>query len=187
MINKEFETKTLGKCKILEYANNNALIEKMYDTPEKYIVAMGFNEKDNTWRSGIYHIDINEAFDEFTNMSLLVDDISQEEVEKYINEVSEQMQELRNNFEEKTLNDKNLLEHFKDDNPKNRFSHILVAGTILAGIELRNACAKEGDAKEKIPYTKEQVEMIDEYTARESSIQSIEDYMEKYNYDEMET
>lgn len=186
MINKEFETKALGRCKILEYANNNALIEKMYDATEKYIIAMGYNEKDNTWRSGIYHTDLCEAFDEFTDMSLLVNDISTETVEKYINEVTEQMKELRDRFEEITLKDKNLIEHFKDDNPKDRFSHIQVAGAILAGTALRNARLKDGEIKEEIPYTKEQVAMIDEYIARENSIQSIEDFMELNNVEEME-
>ena len=95
MINKEFETKALGRCKILEYANNNALIEKMYDATEKYIIAMGFNDNDNTWRSGLYHTDIGNAFDEFTDMSILVNDISEETVKKYVSEVTEQMRELR--------------------------------------------------------------------------------------------
>lgn len=186
MINREFEKIALGKCKVLEYANNNALIEKMYDTPEKYIVAMGFNEKDNTWRSGLYHTNLSEAFDEFTDMSILVNDISQELVEKYVNEITEQMKDLRNKFEEITLKDKNLIEHFKDDNPKDRFCHIQVAGAILAGIALRNARLKEGDIREEMPYTKEQIEMIDAYIARESSIQSVEDFMELNNVEEME-
>ena len=48
------------------------------------------------------------------------------------------MEKLRNAFREDTSKDEKLLKHFENDNPKNRFQSIRVAGTILGGIDLRN-------------------------------------------------
>ena len=46
------ETHSLGKLKILAFIGTNALLEKMYDTPEKYILASGFDIKEKRWNFG---------------------------------------------------------------------------------------------------------------------------------------
>lgn len=60
-----FETKALGKLKILAFIGNNALLEKMYDTPEKYIIASGFNINERSWNFGSYFTNLKDAFKEF--------------------------------------------------------------------------------------------------------------------------
>ena len=66
----EFETNSLGKLKILANIDNKALLEKMYDTPEKYIIAINFNYKDKEWDYGIYHQNFKEALEDFTERVL---------------------------------------------------------------------------------------------------------------------
>lgn len=61
-----FETKSLGKLKILAFIGNNALLEKMYDTPEKYIIASGFDINDKRWNFGSYFTTLKDAFSEFS-------------------------------------------------------------------------------------------------------------------------
>lgn len=66
----EFETKALGKLKILANIDNRALLEKMYDTPEKYIVATNFNIESKEWDFGSYFQDFQEALEEFSERVL---------------------------------------------------------------------------------------------------------------------
>lgn len=66
-----FETKALGKLKILAYIGNNALLEKMYDTPEKYILASGFDIKEKRWNFGSYFTNLKDAFKEFAERAII--------------------------------------------------------------------------------------------------------------------
>ena len=61
MYNNEIETKSLGKMRVLANIKDIALIEKLYDAPEKYIVGVGFNKETNSWSFGIYHSDLAKA------------------------------------------------------------------------------------------------------------------------------
>lgn len=61
----EFETPSLGELKLLAFVNDVGLIEKKNDEIEKYIVAYGFDMNTKTWRSGSYHINLEEAEKEF--------------------------------------------------------------------------------------------------------------------------
>ena len=106
---------------------------------------------------------------------------SRKELEKICDEIYEQMQRLRIDFEKNTINDKKLVEIFKEDNTKGRFSSIMVAGTILGGIELRNIWRDNGKLegeKEIFPYNKEQIKMIDKYNRMQETLEKIEWYAE---------
>ena len=106
---------------------------------------------------------------------------SRKELEKICDEIYEQMQRLRIDFEKNTINDKKLVEIFKEDNTKGRFSSIMVAATILAGIELRNTWRDNGKLegeKEIFPYNKEQIKMIDKYNRMQETLEKIEWYAE---------
>ena len=61
----EFETNVLGKLKILALINDIALLEKQYNTPEKYIIAYGFNAKEKRWNKGSYCTSFDDALEEF--------------------------------------------------------------------------------------------------------------------------
>ena len=92
-----------------------------------------------------------------------------------------QMKELREEFRLNTISDQHLLEHFKDDNPKDRFSSIMVAGSILGGIQLRNIWRENGKLdgeKEVFPYNEKQIEMIDKYNRLEKTMDSLIEYAE---------
>lgn len=60
-----FETKSLGKLKILAFIGGNALLEKMYNTPEKYIVASGFDMESKSWNYGSYYQELEDALKKF--------------------------------------------------------------------------------------------------------------------------
>lgn len=62
-----FETKSLGKLKILAFIGENALLEKMYNTPEKYIVASGFDMESKSWNYGSYYQELEDALKKFYN------------------------------------------------------------------------------------------------------------------------
>ena len=62
-----FETRSLGKLKILAFIGNNAFLEKMYDTPEKYIIASGFNIAEKSWNFGSYYTTLKDAFNSFSD------------------------------------------------------------------------------------------------------------------------
>lgn len=62
-----FKTRALGELKILANINEYALIEKQYDTPEKYIVAANFDIKNKNWDFGMYHTTFENAFEQFSN------------------------------------------------------------------------------------------------------------------------
>lgn len=60
-----FKTKSLGKLKILAFIGENALLEKMYNTPEKYIVASGFDMESKSWNYGSYYQELEDALKKF--------------------------------------------------------------------------------------------------------------------------
>ena len=60
-----FETKSLGKLKILAFIGKNALLEKMYNTPEKYRVASGFDMESKSWNYGSYYQELEDALKKF--------------------------------------------------------------------------------------------------------------------------
>ncbi len=76
-----FETKALGKLRILSFIDNIALLEKMYDSKEIYIVAINFDIENCCWGSGLYRTSFQEAFEEFRKMVYLGKNINLQEKE----------------------------------------------------------------------------------------------------------
>lgn len=215
MTYNEFETRSLGKLKILAHIDNRALLEKMYDTPEKYIIATNFNIETKSWDFGSYFESFQDALEEFTERVLSARNLQSsrqkitEELYDLSSKVSEiahntdrvavneylknqkEMEKLRYEFKQSTINDKKLQEHFKDDKPTDRFSNIMVAGAIISGIDLRNFQRELGNLdgkKEQIPYNEEQLKMIDKYNELKKTLDSLEQYAEENfsNEDEFE-
>ena len=209
MTYNEFETKSLGKLKILAHIDNRALLEKMYNTPEKYIIATNFNIETKSWDFGSYFENFQDALEEFTervlsnkhlksskqkiteelyDLSIKVSELAHQTDNVFVNEYlknEREMQSLRKEFKENTLSDKKLQEHFKDDKPTKRFSDIMVEGTILGGIDLRNFQRDLGNLngeEEQFPYNEEQIKMIDRYIELEHRQEELENIVE----DEME-
>lgn len=202
----EFETKSLGKLKILAHIDNRALLEKMYNTPEKYIIATNFNIETKSWDFGSYFENFQDALEEFTervlsnkhlksskqkiteelyDLSSRVTELAHQTDNVVVNEYlknEKEMQTLKNEFKQSTLNDKKLLEHFKNDKLTDRFSDIMVAGTILGGINLRNLQRDLGNLdgeEEQFPYNEEQIKMIDRYIELENRQEELSNSSEK--------
>lgn len=201
----EFETKSLGKLKILAHIDNRALLEKMYNTPEKYIIATNFNIETKSWDFGSYFENFQDALEEFTervlsnkhlksskqkiteelyDLSSRVTELAHQTDNVGVNEYlrnEKEMQTLRNEFKQNTLNDKKLLEHFKNDKPTDRFSNIKVASSILGGIDLRNFQRELGNLdgeEEQFPYNEEQIKMIDRYVELEHRQEELDNDIE---------
>ena len=114
---------------------------------------------------------------------------TRQKLEEAYDVIDKQMDELREEFRINTISDQHLLEHFKEDDPKDRFSSIMVAGSILGGIQLRNIWRENGNLdgeKEVFPYNEKQVEMIHRYNRLERTIERIEYYAEFIYEDEEE-
>ncbi len=81
--NKElyFKTNALGELRILSFIDNTALLEKMYDSLEKYIIAINFDIQNCCWNSGIYHTSFKDAFDEYREIVYINKHISLSEKE----------------------------------------------------------------------------------------------------------
>lgn len=112
--------------------------------------------------------------------------IYQSEMEEYCKYIDSEMDKLRNEFRENTSQDEELVKHFENDNPKDRYQNIVVAGVILAGIDVRNLQRENNNLdgeKEEYPYNKEQIKMIDLYDIFENTLQKAEQYME-INYEQ---
>ena len=204
MTYNEFETKSLGKLKILAHIDNRALLEKMYDTPEKYIIATNFNIETKSWDFGSYYSSFQDAIEEFTervlnnrhikssmqktteelyDLSSKVSEMAHNTDRVAVNEYLQNQKEmamLRYEFENNASNDKKLQEHFK--NSKDKFFDIMVAGTILGGIDLRNLQRDMGNLdgeEEKFPYNEEQLKMIDRYIELEHRQEELENNAEE--------
>lgn len=194
----EFETKSLGKLKILAHIDNRALLEKMYNTPEKYIIVTNFNIETKSWDFGSYFENFQDALEEFTervlnnkhlksskqkiteelyDLSSRVTELAHQTDNVVVNEYlknEKEMQTLRNEFKQNTLNDKKLLEHFKNDKPTDRFSDIKVASSILGGIDLRNFQRELGN----LDGEEEQIKMIDRYIELEHRQEELDNDIE---------
>lgn len=205
MTYNELETKSLGKLKILAHIDNRALLEKMYDTPEKYIIATNFDIATKSWDFGSYFESFQDALEEFTervlsarnlqssrqrvteelyDLSTKVSEIVQSTDRVAVNEYLEnqkEMEKLRYEFKQSTINDEKLQEHFKDDTPTDRYLDIKVAEAIIGGIDLRNFQRKLGNLdgkEEKFPYNEEQLKMIDRYIELEHRQEELENECE---------
>ena len=188
MTYNEIESSSLGKLKILAHIDNRALLERQNDVPDKYIIATNFNIDNKNWDFGSYYYSFQDAIEEFTERVLSNRNIKSsmqkttEELYDLSTRVSEiahnidnvttteylknakEMEMLRYEFKNNTINDKKLQEHFKDR--KDKFFEIMVAGTIIGGIDLRKLQRDLGNLdgeEEKFPYNEEQLKMIDRY------------------------
>lgn len=106
---------------------------------------------------------------------------TKQKLEDAYNTIDEQMKILREKFRDNTISDENLLEHFKDDNSKDRFSSIMIAVSILGGIQLRNIWRENGKLegeKEVFPYNDEQIKMIDKYNRLQETMDKLQYYAE---------
>lgn len=75
MYNNEIETRTLGRMKVLACIEDIALIERLCDTPEKYVVGVGFNKETDSWSYGIYHNKLTEALNSFNRTVSLKENV----------------------------------------------------------------------------------------------------------------
>lgn len=112
--------------------------------------------------------------------------IYQSEMEHNLKYLNSEIEKLRNEFRENTSQDEQLAKYFENDNPKNRYQSIMVAGAILGGIDVRNLQRENNNLdgeKEEYPYNKEQIKMIDLYKRFENTIEKAENYIE-INYEQ---
>lgn len=146
----------------------NTLTDGIFGTVKEGI-AKG-NQTVFIWISGYLDEDTGYTIDEIVDY--LKEQLNNTELEKdlqrpYIikqEELLEKMNEVSLKFKEITKEDSKLLQFFNKDN---RFSNILFAGTYLAGIAVRNEQRKAGNLEGKMeesPYSKQQENLIDEYT-----------------------
>lgn len=204
MTYNEFESRSLGRLKILAHIDNRALLERQNEVPDKYIIATNFDIATKSWDFGSYYYSFQDAIEEFTervlanrNIKSSMQKITEElyDLSTRVNEIAhnidnattteyldnqKEMEKLRYEFKNNTVNDKNLQEHFK--NSKDRFFDIMVASTILGGIDLRNLQRDLGNLdgkEEKFPYNEEQIEMIDRYIELEHRQEELENNAEE--------
>lgn len=114
---------------------------------------------------------------------------TRKKLEEAYDTIDKKMKKLRYEFEQDTGADEKLVEHFKDDDPKDRFKSIMIAGTILGGIQLRNLWRENGKLdgeKEEIPYNEKQIKMIDKYNRLEETLDKLVYYAEYIFEDEEE-
>lgn len=115
--------------------------------------------------------------------------IHSSEIESYYKYVNNEINSIRKEFSEVTKNDKRLQEYFKKHNYKDRFSEILVAGTILGGIDLRNLQRENNNLDgefEKYPYTQEQIDLVNRYNRLQNTLEKINNYVEKESIEKQE-
>ena len=108
------------------------------------------------------------------------------EMENYEEYINKEMENLKKDFRENTSQDVELKKHFENDNLKDRYQSIMVAGTILAGIDVRNLQRENNNLdgeKEEYPYNKDQIRMIDLYSRFDKPLAAAERYVE-LNYEE---
>ena len=95
------------------------------------------------------------------------------------------MEKLQELFELETKNDPNLIEYFKEK--QEPFWKIIIAGTIVAGIHLRNIKNEEEKIElEKNPYNEKQLDMINLYSMLEETKEKIQRYVDLYIVEEEE-
>lgn len=145
------------------------------------------NSKENAFENTKYELDITPLKLREVIVNLKSGKyIYHSEMENYCEYLNSEMDKLRNEFREKTSQDEQLAKHFENDNPKNRYQSIMVAGSILGGIDIRNLQREdknlEGE-KEEYPYSKEQIKMIDLYNRLENTMEKAEQYID-INYEQ---
>ena len=99
------------------------------------------------------------------------------EIDTEYNKITQYMAELKKLFELETKDNPYLIEYFREKQVT--FWNISVAGTIVAGINLRNLKnGAENMELEKNPYNEKQNDMINCYSMLEETIEKIERYVE---------
>lgn len=177
-----FNKTNFGKCKIIAMVENNLLVKRNSEI-EPYVVGAGFNFETKEWNWGHYFNDEKTAVEFFTE-NYINTYLQKYDFQRYKNEyelTESRMKQLKEDFREMTINDNRLLEYFKNDDPKDRFSSISFAGATLAGISIRNGMREAGNLDgemEKSPYTQEQEQMIEKYIEMEKNLEKISDYAE---------
>lgn len=168
----------------------NTLTDGMFGTVKEGIIG---NQPNFIWISGYLDADtgysIQDIIDYLESQFQIVD-LKYDYEKTYMlkeNVLLEKMSELTKSFKEITKEDKNLLEYFKQDDPPYRFTSIMVAGTVIAGINLRNLQRKEKNLEgklEKSPFSDEQEKMIDEYSNLRNELDALErEYEMDFDYD----
>lgn len=110
---------------------------------------------------------------------------------EFYDDILDKIDKLSEEFKNITLKDDKLKEYFKNTSSEETYSSIMVASSILGGIDLRNLQRENGKIdgeKEIYPYTNEQIKMIDKYSRLQETVDIIEQYAEQ-NFseeDEME-
>lgn len=146
----------------------NTLTDGIFGTVKEGI-AKG-NQTVFIWISGYLDEDTGYTMDEIIdylkeqlNITELEKDLQRPYIIKQENLLAK-MRDITLKFKEITKEDSKLLQFFNKDN---RFSNISFAGTYLAGIAVRNEQRKAGNLEgemEESPYSKQQENLIDEYT-----------------------
>lgn len=143
------------------------------------------NSKENAFEKTKFELDITPLRLREIILELSSDKyIYHSEMEEYYKYLNSEMDKLRIEFREKTSQDAQLAKHFENDNPKNRYQSIMVAGTILGGIDLRNLRRENenlGGEKEEYPYNEEQIKLIDVYNKFEDTLDKLEQFAELQN------
>ncbi len=178
---EEFLNNVIGLNKEEIASYNEFALEKeiKYPTYKDYIRA------ELTEQINIKKEDILELESQYLEIDNHFDN---EDIKNKYQKNEKEMQELRKKFFENTSQDKNLKEFFREDNPKDRYSSIMVAGTILAGIDLRNLQRENNNLsgeKEEYPYSVEQIKLIDRYIELENEQDMLENQYEESDEEEM--
>lgn len=114
-----------------------------------------------------------------------------DDTREFYDDILDKINKLSEEFKNITLKDDKLKEYFKNTSSEETYSSIMVASSILGGIDLRNLQRENGKIdgeKEIYPYTNEQIKMIDKYSRLQETVDIIEQYAEQ-NFseeDEME-
>ncbi|MDO5555717.1 MAG: hypothetical protein Q4G09_03435 [Clostridia bacterium] len=160
-------------------------LEFAYYTYDKYVKE---NESKNTAFERLIEEINNTSLDQRScEISLMKNDFTKkDDLETCYKSFEIEMDKLRKDFKENVSNDKKLVEHLKNNDS---FTSIMVAGTILGGIDLRNM-QRENDKLngevEKYPYNEEQIQMIDKYNRLQDTIDKIERFAELNNLEDEE-
>lgn len=76
-----------------------ALLEKLEESPERYVVAPGWNSLTETWGNGIYSRDLIEAMDDFVRIARQ----SRVDTETVLERIGDQIEALNVSLEEYSL------------------------------------------------------------------------------------
>ena len=159
-----------------------------YDVYDRYI-KLG-NSKEKAFEIVKNEIELTDENQRFIENSISMNKLYETEAKSSYKEISKEMDKLRDQFEKSSSNDKKLSDYFNNSNNKPRtYTNIVVAGVILAGIDVRNLQRENNNLDgemEKYPYNEEQLKMIDRYDRLDDTLQKIEQYMEM-NYTQEES